>query len=144
MKAIKMKTMEEILNDVSENISRISFARVYDKNGKIIFDYDTPLKKPEKHKEMIKSFCEKNGYINLSTNKNATLYINPEQVHAVEVENYIIKEDEFLKTRVIIAFKKENYFIELYFSTYSDFREKIQIGNEKYSLYFCRKNTKSN
>lgn len=43
-----MKTMEEILNDVSENISRISFSRVYDKNGKIIFDYDTPLKKLRK------------------------------------------------------------------------------------------------
>lgn len=142
MKTVKLKTMEEILNDVSENISRISFARVYDKNGKIIFDYDTPLKKPEKHKEMIKSFCEKNGYINLSTNKNATLYINPEQVHAVEVENYIIKEDEFLKTRVIIVFKKENYFIELYFSTYSDFCEKFKSEMKNIPYIFVDKKLK--
>ena len=127
MGTVKMKTMEEILDDISENISRILFSRVYDKNGKIIFDLNTDLKKPENANEIIENFCKKNSYIKLLTNKNVPVYINPEQVHAVEVENYDIKEDEFLKTRVIIVFKKENYFIELYFSTYSDFREKFPI-----------------
>lgn len=142
MKAVKMKTMEEILDDISENISRIEFTKIYGENGEIIFDLNTVLKNPENANEVIESFCNKKGYINFSANKNATLYINPEQVHAVEVENYIIKEDEFLKTRVIIAFKKENYFIELYFSTYSDFREKFKLEMKNIPYIFVEKNLK--
>ena len=47
MKAIKMKTMEEILDVISENVSRIEFTKIYDGKGKIIFDLNTDLKKPE-------------------------------------------------------------------------------------------------
>ena len=142
MKAVKLKTMEETLNDVSENISRIEFTKIYDEKGKIVFDLNTVLKNPKNANEIIESFCNKKGYINLSANKNVPVYINPEQVHAVEVENYDIKEDEFLKTRVIIVFKKENYFIELYFSTYSDFREKFKLEMKNIPYIFVEKNLK--
>lgn len=142
METVKMKTMEEILDDISENISRIEFTKIYDKNGKNIFDLNTVLKNPENANEIIESFCNKIGYINLSTNKNVPVYINPEQVHAVEVENYDIEEDEFLKTRVIIVFKKENYFIELYFSTYSDFREKFKLEMKNIPYIFVEKKLK--
>ena len=134
-----MKTMEEILDDISENISRIEFTKIYDKSGKNIFDLNTVLKNPENANEIIESFCNKIGYINLSTNKNVPVYINPGQVHAIEVENYNIEEDEFLKTRVIIVFKKENYFIELYFSTYSDFSEKFKLEMKNIPYIFVEK-----
>ena len=142
MEKVKMKTTKEILNDISENISRIEFTKIYDGKGKIIFDLNTVLKNPENANEIIENFCKKNSYINLSANKNVPVYINPEHVHAVEVENYDIKEDEFLKAKVIVAFKKENYFIELYFDTYSDFREKFKLEMKNIPYIFVEKKLK--
>lgn len=141
MEKIKMKTMEEILNDVSENISRISFSRVYDKNGKIIFDYDTPLKKPEKAKEMIESFCNKNGYIKLSTNKNMPVYINPEQVHAVEVENYWydVWDNKFFQSRITVAFKKEKYLFEFFLDKHFNVYEEINKKMREFPYIFTKK-----
>lgn len=141
MKAVKMKTMEEILNDVSENISRILFSRVYDKNGKIIFDLNTDLKKPEKAKEMIESFCEKNGYIKLSTNKNVPVYINPEQVHAVEVENYWydVWDNKFFQSRVTVAFKKEKYLFEFFLDKHFNVYEEINKKMREFPYIFTKK-----
>ena len=141
MEEVKVKTMKEILNDVSENISRILFSRVYDKNGKIIFDYDTPLKKPEKVKEMIESFCNKNGYIKLLTNKNVPVYINPAQIHAIEVENYWydVWDKKFFQSRVTVAFKKEKYLFEFFLDKYLNVYEEINEKMKKFPYIFTRK-----
>lgn len=141
MEEVKMKTMEEILNDVSENISRILFSRVYDKNGKIIFDLNTDLKKPENANEIIENFCKKNSYIKLLTNKNVPIYINPEQVHAVEVENYWydIWDKKFFQSRITVAFKKEKYLFEFFLDKYLNVYEEINEKMKKFPYIFTRK-----
>lgn len=141
MKAVKMKTMEEILNDVSENISRILFSRVYDKNGKIIFDLNTDLKKTENANEIIENFCKKNGYIKLLTNKNVPVYINPAQIHAIEVENYWydVWDKKFFQSRVTVAFKKEKYLFEFFLDKYLNIYEEINEKMREFPYIFTKK-----
>lgn len=141
MKAIKMKTMEEILDVISENVSRIEFTKIYDGKGKIIFDLNTDLKKPENANEIIENFCKKNSYIKLLTNKNVPIYINPEQVHAVEVENYWydIWDKKFFQSRITVAFKKEKYLFEFFLDKHFNVYEEINKKMREFPYIFTKK-----
>lgn len=90
---------------------------------------------------MIESFCNKNGYIKLSTNKNMSVYINPEQVHAVEVENYWydVWDNKFFQSRVTVAFKKEKYLFEFFLDKHFNVYEEINKKMREFPYIFTKK-----